>query len=277
MDVLMKDGGNIPESGTMLSKPVIARFSQSTMFFRSVRPTKPPAGRPCSRACFMYSPPGVSRNDHARQTASSMKKPSGSEVGFVAALPTLRSRVGAFFGKVTAVERRRWVAERRVLAGTPEEFTGSISYFALIAARRASSGSIALIPVNSSSEEIVVRVEARAEDIYYVNMPPVRPSPTPTYNCLTQFYLSHPSPRRTIIQFRGSFNGLDGLSTPPPSRHPCTPNSPSLCLSSRTGAHEQNRRAMLFCLHRAGTRLTTERTTRLQCPIKFIANERHGL
>ena len=48
------------------------------------------------------------------------------------------------FGNVAAVERRRWVAERRELAGAPDAFTGLISYFALTAARKVSSGSIAL-------------------------------------------------------------------------------------------------------------------------------------
>lgn len=73
-----------------------------------------------------------------------MKNPSGSEAGSVALLPTLRSRVGVFIGKVTAVERRKWVAERRELAGAPEAITGLISYFALTAARNVSRGSIAL-------------------------------------------------------------------------------------------------------------------------------------
>src|SRR5712672_2219345 len=74
-----------------------------------------------------------------------MKNPSGSETGSVALLPTLRSRVGAFFGSVTAAERRKCVAARRETAGAPEVLTGLISYFALIAARRASNGSIALM------------------------------------------------------------------------------------------------------------------------------------
>ena len=129
----------------MLSRVGIARRSQSTILLRSVRLTNPPAGNPCSRACRMYSPPGVSRSNQARYTASSMKNPSGCAIGSVALLPALRRRVAALFGSVVEEESRTCVAEDSDPAEEPVEVTGVISYLELIAARRASSGSVVVM------------------------------------------------------------------------------------------------------------------------------------
>jgi hypothetical protein len=98
----------------------------------------------------------VSRNDQARYTASSIKNPSGCATGSVALLPALRRRVGALFASVVEVERRRCVAERRVPPEEPEDVTGVMSYFELMAARRASSGSVVLIvkKLKRSADEV---------------------------------------------------------------------------------------------------------------------------
>lgn len=74
-----------------------------------------------------------------------MKNPSGCAIGSVALLPALRRRVAALFGSVVEDESRRCVAERSVPAEEPVDVTGVISYFELMAARRASSGSVVLI------------------------------------------------------------------------------------------------------------------------------------
>jgi len=67
-----------PAIGTILSKSFTFPSSHSTILFLSVTLTKPTA-RPFPRACFMYSATGASQRNHAKYTASRVKKSDGED------------------------------------------------------------------------------------------------------------------------------------------------------------------------------------------------------